>query len=315
MSLLSQLFAICHLEVRFRRHWIAPLLVLITVGTVQAQLRLPSLKTKSGATTSRQAREEAIRAIPFERLNDKVNKRIRSVVAKPTIYRRLPQHSMRCDPKLHVFLIRNPEVVVGIWDAMGATQIDLARTGPFTHTATDGAGTSSDIELVYGTQGLHIYYGDGLYEGTLLKNRLQGRAVLVLRSQYQRDRQGRPIVTSVLDLFLDLDNVTADAIARTFHPIVGHFADLNFQETAEFVGRLSEAANQNGAAIQRMATRLKTVPPDVRRQFATVAGGVANNVIPAGHATELPVNRPGEPTTTRRRTRVRPTSAEVDGTE
>lgn len=270
------------------------------------------MKTKGSATTSRQAREEAIRAIPFERLNDKVTTQIRSVVAKPTIYRRLPAHKMHCDPKLYVFLVRNPEVVVGIWDVMGATQIDLARTGPFTHTATDGAGTSSNIELVYGTQGLHIYYGDGIYEGTMLKNRLRGRAVLVLRSQYQPDRQGRPIVTSVLDLFLDLDNVTVDAIAKTFHPIVGHFADLNFQETATFVGRLSDAANQNGEAIQRMSNRLTKVTPDVRRQFAMVAGNVADNVISVGHPTESPMNGPGKPTTARRRTRVRPTSAELD---
>ena len=288
------------------------LLLLIIPAAVQAQLRLPNMKAKSGATTSRQAREDAIRAIPFERLNDKDTTQIRSIVTKPTIYRRLPAHKMRCDPKLYVFLVRNPEVVVGIWDIMGATQIDLARTGPFTHTATDGAGTSSDIELVYGTQGLHIYYGDGLYEGTMLKDGLRGRAVLVLRSQYQRDRQGRPVVTSVLDLFLDLDNVTVDAIAKTFHPVVGHFADLNFRETADFVSRLSDAANQNGEAIQRLASRLTKVTPDVRREFATVAGNVASHVMTVGHPNELPMNRRGEPATARRRTLVRPTSLELD---
>ena len=300
------------------------LLALNVSATAQAQLRLPKLtKTKGGATTSRQARDEALRAIPYDQLNEKVIARIRSVVAKPTIYRRLPSHTMQCDPKLYVFLVRHPEVVVGIWDAMGATQIDLKRTGAFTHTATDGAGTSSDLELIYGTQNLHIYYGDGYYEGSLFKKRLRGRAVLLLRSQYQHDRQGRPVVTSKLDMFLALDNVTVDAIAKTFHPVVGHFADLNFRETANFVGRLSEAATHNGEAIQRLSNRLKKVTPDVRRQFALVAGDIENNVIPVGHSTNSQDGRPGGTDTarpggaeaTRRRTIVRPTSATLDETQ
>ena len=113
-------------------------------ATLHAQLHLPQInKPKSGATTSRKARKEAIQAIPFDRLNDEVIARIQSVVSRPSVYRRLPPHVMRCDHKMYFFLVRNPEVVVGIWDAMGATQIDLTRAGPFSYNATDGAGTTS----------------------------------------------------------------------------------------------------------------------------------------------------------------------------
>ena len=251
------------------------LVVLATELPTHAQLR--GFGFHNGGNASRQAREEALRAIPFDRLTDAMRHRIQGVVAKPTIYRRLPQHSMECDHDLYLFLIRNPEVVVNIWDVMGATQIKLQRTGPYAFNATDGAGTTSKVELAYGTKNLHIFYGDGLYEGALLKHRVPGRAVVVLRSQYQQGENGQHVVNSVLDMFVELDNVTVDAIAKTFHPIIGRFADLNFLESAKFVGRLSQTAAQRGEAMQRLAGRLNNVSPDVRRQFAEIAGKVSRD--------------------------------------
>ena len=103
----------------------------------------------------------------------------------------MPRHTMECDPQLYLFLIRNPEVVVNIWDVMGATQIEMQRTGPYTFNATDGAGTKSKVELAYGTNNLHIYFGDGLYEGSMLGQRVPGRAVLSIAFPI-RTKQSRP---------------------------------------------------------------------------------------------------------------------------
>ncbi len=264
-----------------------------------AQLRLIGLP-KNG-NTSRQTREEAIRAIPFDQLTDEMRNRIQAVIANPTIYRRMPRHTMECDPQLYLFLIRNPEVVVNIWDVMGATQIEMQRTGPYTFNATDGAGTKSKVELAYGTNNLHIYFGDGLYEGSMLAQRVPGRAVLVLRSQYEQNNQGQKVITSVMDMFVELDNVTVDVIAKTFHPIIGRFADLNFLESAKFVGRLSQTASQHGEAMQRLANRLDDVSPEVRKQFAEIALNVSHTA--AQHSSATP--------TARAPVAVRPTSAKL----
>ncbi len=260
----------------FARHLLLVLIACSIPAPLAAQLRLPKISmSKSGATTSRRARDEAVAQIPFKNIHPQVAAQIRSVIDVPTIYRRLPPNTIECDPQLFIFLLRNPEVVVGIWDVMGATKIEMNRTGPFSFTATDGAGTSSDVQLVYGTQDLHIYFGEGLYEGTLLKKKIPGRAVLMLRSRYHQDAQGRELVTNVLDMFVEMDNVTVDAIAKTFRPVIGHYADLNFVETTKFVGRLSEAASRNPPAMQRMAGRLDKVSPPVREQFSIVAANVS----------------------------------------
>ena len=136
----------------------------------------------------------------------------------------------------------------------------------------------------------------------MLKNRVPGRAVLVLRSQYQQGPDGQQVVKSVLDMFVELDNVTVDVIAKTFHPIIGRFADLNFLESAEFIGRLSQTTAQHGEAVQRLAGRLNNVSPEVRRQFADIAGNVASDAAPRQRSS---------PSTARVPVSIRPTAASL----
>ena len=101
------------------------------------------------------------------------------------MFRRMPINRVECDPELYRFLIRHPEVVVNIWQLMGITQVDIERKGPFTLTASDGVGTVTETELVYGTHDIHLIYCQGSYEGPLFPRRLTGRCVLLLKSDFE----------------------------------------------------------------------------------------------------------------------------------
>src|SRR5262245_15988610 len=61
------------------------------------------------ADTSPQARDEAIQSLPLSELTAETRRKLMAVCERPTIFRRLPQKSIACDPALYVFLIRNPE--------------------------------------------------------------------------------------------------------------------------------------------------------------------------------------------------------------
>src|SRR5262249_32056276 len=121
------------------------------------------------ADTSPQARDQAIASLPLSELTAETRRKLMAVCERPTSYRRLPQKAVHCDPALHVFLIRNPEVVVGIWQIMQVANMTADRQGPYLWKGNDGAGTTCDVELIYGTDNLHVVYGDGFYEGSLLK--------------------------------------------------------------------------------------------------------------------------------------------------
>jgi hypothetical protein len=218
--------------------------------------------------TSPQARDEAIQSLPLADLTGETRRKLMAVCERPTLYRRMPQKSMICDPHLYLFLIRNPEVVVNIWQLMGAANMSADRQGPFLWKGNDGAGTTCDVELVYGTDDLHVIYSDGFYEGSLLKHKVTGRCVMLVQSHYSVTADRKPNIATRLDLFLQIDNLAADAVARTLSPWVGKVADSNFHESCVFASKLSQTAEQNTAGVQRLADKLTKVNPPVRDEFS-----------------------------------------------
>lgn len=221
-------------------------------------------------TSSRAKQQEAIDAIPFDDLNEAVVTKLTGVLNKPSIYRQLPVQVVESDPDLYVFLIRHPEVIVNMWQLMGITNVQIERTGPYTFDTADGAGTVASVELVYGRPDLHIFYADGYYEGQLLKNRIPGSCVIVLRTSYSRE-DGRIFATNCMDVFVRLDHVAVDLVARTMQPLVGKAADYNFVESSKFMGQVAAASETNGPGMQRLSERLTNIKPTVRESFAHYA--------------------------------------------
>lgn len=219
-----------------------------------------------------QSREDATRALPLDQLNQQVRAKILPVVSKPSIYRRLPVQVFECDPDLYVFLIRYPEVIVNMWQLLGITKVQVKRTGQYTFHASDGAGTVSNAELVYGRADLHVYYAEATYEGPLLRRRTEGSCVLLLRSGYTK-RDDRVFVSHVMDVFVRMDDTAADIVARTLQPVVAKAVDNNFIESTRFVSQVSQAAEMNGPGMQILAGKLTNIDASVRQNFAQQADG------------------------------------------
>jgi hypothetical protein len=245
--------------------------------------------------TERQTREEAIRSIPFQELTGETRAKLERVVGSPSIYRRMPAQLIDCDPDMYLFLVRYPEVIVSIWRLMEITNVSVQRTGPFSVKTFDGVSTNSHIELVYGTRDTHVVYAEGVYEGPLFKRKVTGRCVLVLKSGYGRGEDGRSKINNQLDMFIQIDNLGAEIVAKTLQPMVGRTADLNFAESAGFLEQLNKAAETDAETVQRLSGRLKEVEPSVREQFARLAAVVSERSRPEQPASaETPLS-PGAP--------------------
>ncbi|MFW6168880.1 MAG: hypothetical protein ACODAD_00220 [Planctomycetota bacterium] len=236
---------------------------------------VPALGSKTNeSSTSRASREEAIREIPLQSLEEPLQKRIKEVVLKPTLYRRLPVEVIPCEPELYLFLVRYPEVVVNMWQLMGVTEAVIKRTGPYVYEAQDGAGTVSEVQLVYGHRDQHVFLAEGHYEGPLLPRPITGRCVLLLTSAYSTDKQKRTYVSNRLDVFLQLDRVGVEVVAKTLHPLLGKTVDTNFSESARFVSQVSFVAKNNGPGVQHLVSRLDKVQPEVRARFARITSAI-----------------------------------------
>src|SRR5262249_36102377 len=83
----------------------------------------------------------------------------------------------------------------------------------------------------------------------------------------------QPVVIDQLDVFLTIDNVGAELIAKTLHGTVGKTVDTNFIETTKFVTRVSDSAENNGSGMRSLADKLDSCQEAVRKQFADVCAG------------------------------------------
>ncbi|MEX2185778.1 MAG: hypothetical protein WD875_03245 [Pirellulales bacterium] len=227
------------------------------------------------ASTSAAARADAVKAIPLDQLDAQSRATVSDVVKKAGVFRRMPISVVDCDPNLYLFLVRNPEVVVNIWQAMNVTTVSTERVKPGVYRATDGAGTACNIQFVHSSPDTHVILADGAYSGPLFLRPVKARCVLVLKSAYVKETDGRHYVTSRMDTFIDLDSVGLELFAKTVQPLVGKAADHNFTETSGFFGTLSRAAERNSPGIQRLSAKLTKIDPKVRDEFLKHTAAVA----------------------------------------
>src|SRR5262245_27369560 len=114
-----------HTAARRLRSWLAILsaaLCIAPAGVAQAAKPL-------GASTSRAARAEAMRAIPQDKLDETARRKVSYVLSDISIYRRMPTQVIRCDPDLYVFMVNHPHIAVNMWEVLEVSQLSLEPTG------------------------------------------------------------------------------------------------------------------------------------------------------------------------------------------
>jgi hypothetical protein len=234
------------------------------------------------ADVSAAARQSAIQAIPFEKLDAEARRKASFALTATTLFRRMPVQITQCDPALYLFLVRHPDVVVGIWEELGLSEFRMTQTSSAGYRATDGSSMVASAEFLYRGEDTHIVYCEGEYRGPLAAKPIRGRTLLVLKTGIVEESDGRAYITSRLDTFMDIEDVTVEFLTRTFLPLVGRVADNNLFQIAAFVGSLSRTTEVNHRGIQRLASRLRRVEPEVRKEFALLARQVADKAARQG---------------------------------
>lgn len=256
----------CALGTRIHLLGLATIAVAALVFSSRADAASPNQ-----ATSSRAARDEAIRSLPFDKLPADVRANVQSTIAATTLYRRLPVQVAPCDPDMYLFLVRHPEVVVNIWEIMQVSNVAIRRTGPDTFRATDNMGTACDIRMCYSDHETQVIYAEGAYSGPMFKQPIRARCVLLLKSGYLQETDGRFHVTSRMDTFIQIEHAGLEVLAKTLQMLVHRSADYNFVETAAFLSNVSQTAEANPAGMQRLAAKLTNVQPEVRGRFAEIS--------------------------------------------
>jgi hypothetical protein len=252
-------------------------LVLALFVSSQAYAAWPGQRDaeSTDATSSRAAREEATRLIPWKQMSPENRKLTQSVIGNTSIYRRLPTRIIDCDPDLFTFLLQHPEIVVDVWRVMGVSQVALTRGNDGVYRGTDGAGTTGSIRYLFSNWGpdaknLAVAYADGSYTGAPFVTPLKAQTIMLIRSSAVRETNGRRYITVRIDSFVHIDQMGIEMIAKTVQPWITKTADQNLIETLTFVSNFSRTAEKNPEGMQRLAARLNAVDEPTRSQLVTL---------------------------------------------
>ena len=226
-------------------------------------------------TSSRAARDEAVRAIPWRQMGPNEQRTAQFVIKNTSIYRRLPTRVIDCDPEMFNFLFQHPEIVIDVWRVMGISQVTLKKLPGGAYRGTDGAGTTGVVRFLHtnfgpNAQNVAVIFADGTYEGKPFVTPLKAQSILLLRSGAVQETNGRHYVTVRVDSFVRIDQMGIELVARTVQPWISKIADRNFIETLSFVSNFSRTAEKNPQGMQRLATRLASLDEPTRNELVAV---------------------------------------------
>ena len=238
-------------------------------------LPLVAYANNADATSSRSARDEAVRAIPWRQIPAEHRRAAQYIVKNASIYRRLPTRVIDCDPDMFNFLLQHPEVVIDVWRVMGISQVSLQRLPDGDYRCSDNAGTTGTVRFLFSqwgqdAQNLAVVFADGTYEGKPFVTPLKARSIILLRSGAVRESNGRHYVTVRVDSFVRIEQMGVELVAKTAQPWISKTADRNFIETLSFVSNFSRTAEKNPQGMQRLATRLASIDEPTRKELVAV---------------------------------------------
>ncbi len=245
------------------------LALVLTVCLMPAPLRA---QDDAGSDTP-QARQAALRDIPWQSLAAADRPEVQRVVNDATLYRQMPTRVIDCDDELFAYLVEHPELIVDSWNVMGVSNLRLEPIAPGRYRVADAAGATGDIRVLHREGGgaaplRMLLLAEGSYQATPLPNSIDGKSVLLLRADPVEESNGRCYLTTRLDTFIHFEGPAIKVVAKTLKPLILRTADHNFVETMRFVALFSRTAETNPDGMVRLAGRLEQVDVATRDEFA-----------------------------------------------
>ncbi|MBC8288973.1 MAG: hypothetical protein H8E37_01530 [Planctomycetes bacterium] len=225
-------------------------------------------------TSSRQAWQDARNRLPMNLLSETKQARVNAVLARNSLFRRLPQIDFDAEPEVYSWFTQNPEVAVSTWRVLKISEFKLKPAGNNVWLGEAQDGSKGTIEILHRTANSQLLLCEGEYKTPLLTRPIRASAVMHLQTQFTRKPNGEGHVTHGVDLFVAFPSQTVDTVAKVISPVSNMIADRNFKELSLFVRFMSIAMQKQPGWVEQLSTRLDDITPKQKDELLNMSARI-----------------------------------------
>jgi hypothetical protein len=217
-----------------------------------------------------QPTDDAKALIPWKKLDDKTRAKLEEVVDGPTVYHRTASEVFASSPDLYLLLLHDPVLTLELWRALGNADATLVAVGPNQFEGKDGHASTGRWEFVYRSPELSVVYAEGQYHGPLLGSTLETKSVLVLRTAYFQERDGKQYVKHQLDGYVKADAGSLKPLAKALKPLFQKSVESTMQESLWFVSLMCKYAIYDPHTIARALDGIENVEDPAKQRLQKI---------------------------------------------
>lgn len=228
---------------------------------------LAILLSPIGVARAETPSDDAKDLIPWKSFDEKNRARISDVVEHATVYHRSPSEVFACRPELYLLFLYEPVTTLDLWKALGGSNATLDCVGPGQFQGVDGHVSSGRWEFVYRSPELNVIFAEGQYRGPLLGSTLETKSVLILRTAFFQERDGKWYVKHQLDGYVKAESGNLKPIARALKPVFQKNVESTMQESLWFVSLMCRYAQHDPQTIAHALDQSEKTSDAVRNQL------------------------------------------------
>lgn len=235
--------------------------VVLVLGTWMAGMLAP-IPVEAGLR-----RIDPAEVLPLDQIDPRLRPSVVEVIRDHSFHQQGKPETFPCNPRIYLSLLNEPALTLGLWKDLSPNPARLSLVGPGRYQGTDGAGTTATWEFALRSPKLHVLLCDLQYATPRGNARLDGRIVLIVRSEFLRESGGETWVKHDIEAYVKIDSRGWRAVAATVKPIIEKVLDEQLQEAGWFVSLMSRLVEMYPSWASSVAVNQVEVAPDVREGF------------------------------------------------
>ncbi len=225
-------------------------------------------------------RIEPAEVLPMDQIDPRLRDSVAEVIRDNSFHQQGQPETFPCNPRIYLALLNEPALTLALWKDLSPNPARLQMIAPGRYQGTDGAGTVATWEYALRSPRVHVLLCDLEYTTPRGNARLEGRIVLIARSNFLREPNGETWVKQDLEAFVKIDSRGWRAVATTVKPIIEKVLEDQVQEAGWFVSLMSRLVEMYPNWATTVSQQETQVPADVREGFQTL---VAETRRPGAH--------------------------------